>query len=93
MKEIENRSPATIDNYSSVRGTVNVNVDYCLDGEGFREAQDALLSLVERAASRVKVRTNYARSHSSGVVTYVGQTTNQQIRQPDHAWGRLTTHR
>jgi hypothetical protein len=87
------RSLGSVDNYSSVRGTVNVTVKYGLDGEPFREARDALLSLVDRVASRVRTRTTYARTHSSGVVEYVRRATSQPLTQPDYDWGRPRTTR
>jgi hypothetical protein len=79
-----------VDIYASVRGTVNVDLPYDVDPRRMAEARDALVPLVERAASAVRTRTNYAATHSSGVVEYLSSATGRPIDQPDHAWDRGT---
>src|SRR4051812_12271444 len=60
------RMRGAIDLYTSVRGTVAIWGGYQIDGETTVRRREALLTLVGRAASRVRTRTSYARFHSPG---------------------------
>jgi hypothetical protein len=72
-----------VSNYATVPDTVNLSLNYGVDANALAAARQRLLVLVERAASRVSLRTNYTGTHSPGVVEYVAVATGRRLRQPD----------
>lgn len=78
--------PGAIDVYASVRGTVNCWLPYETDDAMLAEFRGALLPLVERAASQVRSRTTYARTHSLGVVDYVAVAMGHELPEADYRW-------
>jgi hypothetical protein len=75
-----------IDAYTTVPGTVQRRLAYEIADETVTSLRPALLSLVERAASRVRTRTRWAATHSPGVVEYAAQATGRQLPEPAFAW-------
>ena len=75
-----------IDAYATVRGTWSAPLKYEYPALTVMTAHDELLLVVERAASMVKTRTPYARTHSPGVIEYLAQDFSTWVPQPDFRW-------